>query len=360
MELCRFLFPGGGKNRTTARICSTIAGALLAFLPNGSGPAVAQTSKPQATGSIGSRAALVDGPLRNLITDSPGALSWTATEEARTVGRLCEPGDDMRVALTVTKIDQQGKAVCKQAGRTVLFQKMIGSVVVVPVAQAGSAFNLTSGQLFSALTAQTGNGQTQRPAKWSDIDSTLPDSAIRILLPAVGSLEDRVLVATALQHGCVAVQGQNLPMDSAARAQACSALRSDAAVARAAQGKAASDWLKTAPPGAVAFVGYGQLMADGELVGLMTIDGRLATSATLVGSEYLAAMPIYVAATRPSGLSESRRQAAVALADALLSESAIGPYGNVARHGLAPLPAQERIAVRNAFGQFLTRTGVWE
>ena len=79
-----------------------------------------------------------------------------------------------------------------------------------------------------------------------------------------------------------------------------------------------------------------------------------------MGSEYLAAMPIYVAATRPSGLSESRRQAAVALADALLSESAIGPYGNVARHGLAPLPAQERIAVRNAFGQFLTRTGVWE
>jgi len=48
------------------------------------------------------------------------------------------------------------------------------------------------------------------------------------------------------------------------------------------------------------------------------------------------------------------------IADALLSESAIGPYGNVARHGLAPLPAQERIAVRNAFGQFLTRTGVWE
>jgi len=32
----------------------------------------------------------------------------------------------MRVALTMTKIDLQGKADCKQAGRTVLFQKVIG------------------------------------------------------------------------------------------------------------------------------------------------------------------------------------------------------------------------------------------
>src|SRR3979409_1100380 len=127
MESCRFLFPGGEKNRATVWICSTIAGALLTILTNSPGPAIAQASKHQTTGSIGSRSALVDGPLRNLITDSPGALSWTATEEARTVGRLCEPGDDMRVALTVTKIDQQGKAACKQAGRTVLFQKMIGS-----------------------------------------------------------------------------------------------------------------------------------------------------------------------------------------------------------------------------------------
>jgi len=117
---------------------------------------------------------LVDRQLRNLIAGAPGALSWAETEAARTVGRLCESGGDMRVALTMTKIDLQGKADCKQAGRTVLFQKVIGWAIVIPVTQAGGAFNLTSAQLFRALTAQIGNGQTQRPEKWSDIDSTLP------------------------------------------------------------------------------------------------------------------------------------------------------------------------------------------
>jgi hypothetical protein len=290
----------------------------------------------------------------------PGASKWTATEEARTVGRLCEPGADVRVALTTAKIDAQAKDICKQAGRGVLFQKAIGWAVVVPVAQVGSTFNLTSVQVFRALSAQAGDSQPQRPAKWSDIDTTLPGSAIRILLPAAGTLEERTLAATIMQRGCAAVYGQKLPMNGAARSQACGVVRNDSTVARAAPGLTASDWLKSAPADAVAFVGYGQLAADGELLGLIGIDGKLATSAALLGSEYPASIPVYALATRPSGSPESRREAAVGVADAMLSESAIGPYGHMARQGLAPLPAQERIDVRNAFGQFLTRSGVWE
>ncbi|PWT84577.1 MAG: hypothetical protein C5B56_15395 [Proteobacteria bacterium] len=262
----------------------------------------------------------------------------------------------MRVALTTTRIDQ---SACRQADRTVLFQKAIGSVIVVAVTQPGGAFNLTSAQLFKALVAPADGRKATRPTKWSDIDPALPDSTIRLLLPAAGSLEERALLL-AVARGCAISPGARPSAGVSQQVPACGALRNDAAVARAQPGQIASAWLRSAGPGAVAFVGYGQLAADGELIGLMPIDGRIASSATLLANEYPAALVIYALASRSARSSDARREAVVPLADALLSEGAIGPYGNIASRGLAPLPVQERVAVRNAFGQFLMKTGVWE
>jgi ABC-type phosphate transport system substrate-binding protein len=337
------------------RVFSVVVSALLSCLV--AGFADAQAVKPSGAGGSDARVALVDQSLRPLIAGSAGVSSWIPAEGARAMERLCEPGNDVRVAFTTTRIDQPS---CRQAGRTVLFQKAIGWVVVVAVAQPGGAFNLTSLQMFKALAAPTEGPKAARPTKWSDVDPTLPDSAIRFLLPAAGSLEERALLL-AVARGCSAARGvKEPPAGVSPPAPSCGSLRNDAAVARAQPGQMASAWLKSAGPGAVAFVGYGQLAADGDLIGVMPLDGRMASSAALLAREYPAALIVYALASRSSGSSDSRREAVVPLADALLSEGAIGPYGNVASRGLAPLPAQERVAVRNAFGQFLTNTGVWE
>src|SRR5205085_2203282 len=112
MEMIWSLFAGRGRRAPC--ISPTLVGALLAFSFSGWDPALAQVSKPQTTGAAGTSAALIVGSLRDLIADAPGAASWTATDEARTLGRLCEPGGDTRVALATTKVDEATRAACKQ------------------------------------------------------------------------------------------------------------------------------------------------------------------------------------------------------------------------------------------------------
>lgn len=334
------------------RMILTLAGSLLCMVA-APGAASAQATRPAGSASF----ALVDAPLRTLLSGAAGAASWTPIDDVRVSERLCETGAEVRVAMSLAQLGPSARTACRQLGRTVLFQKTIGWVIVTPVARAGGAYDLTSAQLYKALAVAD---DLPRPAKWTDIDAALPDSPVRVLLPVAGSLEDRALAATALLRGCIAVRGQKLPAAGEARVRACSPLRADAAVARAQSAQMASAWLRTAPAGAVAFVGYGQLAADSDLTAVMTLDGRLAMGSALLTSEYPGALPVYALATRASGGSEARRDAAVAVADALLSESAIGPQGGVAVRGLAPLPAPDRVALRSAFAQFLTKTGVWE
>src|SRR5436305_9296770 len=106
------------------RISPMLASLLLPCLV--AGVALAQAVKPPAARGSDPRAALVDHTLRPLIAASAGASSWVSTEGSSAMERLCEPGSDVRVALTTTRIDQPA---CRQAGRTVLFQKTIGSVI---------------------------------------------------------------------------------------------------------------------------------------------------------------------------------------------------------------------------------------
>jgi ABC-type phosphate transport system substrate-binding protein len=334
-----------------------VSGALLIYAALD--PALAQAPKPDAGAAPDARTASVDAALRGLIAGTAGASPWTAIDEARTVERLCESGGGVRVAIATKKLDEREQAACKSAGRSVVFQKAIGWMIVIPVTQQGGSFGLTSGQLFKAI-ADRGEAQAKKPTKWSDIAPSLPDAPVKILLPARGSLEDRTLAAV-LQRGCSATRGPVLAAVAAsARAQACATPRNDAVVSRAQPNQAVSAWLKSSPAGAVAFVGYGQLAADPDLTGIVTLDGRLPSSAALLSGEYPAAMPVYALATRPAGSGDSRRDMAVPLADALLSESSIGPYGHTALRGLAPLPPQERVALRNTFAQFLAKSGVWE
>lgn len=337
------------------KLC-VIPGVLLLCATAVAGPAVGQTAKSDSARASDTRIAAVDPSLRGLVTGATTAASWTAISEARATEQLCEAGIGVRVAIAAKKLDQREQVACKTAGRSVVFQKMIGWMIVVPITHQGGSLSLTSEQLFKAVAD---SGETKKPLKWSEVASSLPDTAVKILLPARGSLEDRALAGTALLRGCVATRGPMLPAATNERLQACSAIRADAAVSRAQPNQSISGWLKSAAAGAVAFVGYGQLAADAELTGIVALDGRVPAGAALLNGEYPAAMPIYLLATRPA-TGESRRDVAVPLADALLSESSIGPYGHAALRGLAPLPAQERVAVRSTFAQFLTKSGVWE
>lgn len=296
---------------------------------------------------------------RPLAGELVAAGLFVAVSKDDSAARLCAASVDLKIALG-EKLDTSARALCQAAGRGAVFQKPIGQLMVVPVAQPGQALSLTSQQIFAAVTAQSAPNTANTRAKWKDIDPALPDAPIRILLPAIGTPESQVLQATILLKGCVADRGARLPVSAADRLAECSKTRGDSVVTRASASTNVASWLQSNGPGAVALVGYGRLMQEQTLSAFVILDGFLPTVKARTTADYPAVMPVYFVATHRGRNPVESRDNAVALADAVLSEASIGPQGRAALAGLAPLSAEDRVALRRDFAKFLSSGGLWE
>ncbi len=303
--------------------------------------------------------AYADAAARMVFDGVATAPGWIARDGAG-LERLCTPSDDIRIGLGLDRLDAAETALCRKAGRNSVFQRRVGTLIVVPVARSGFAGALTSTALHQALASESPEGDPNRRMRWKDVDPSLPDAPIRVLLPPAGSPEATVLVETALLKGCLATRGTQLPASAAARRATCNQMRTDGAAVQATAGMSVAAWLETAGPGAIALVGYGRLAAEPALRGIIPLDGAIPTAAARGRSDYTAAAPIYFVATFKGRTRGDLRDPAVILADAALSEAVMGPEGRAAKAGLAPLAADERVGLRRDFASFLARGGIWD
>lgn len=301
----------------------------------------------------------VDAQLRSVVNGvSPGA-DWLSGEQEAVAAQVCATTKDMKIGVARRPLSASERRRCDEAGRRSLFQKKIGAIIVAPVSQPGAFIELSTRQLFEALAADDAQGRQNRRASWKDIDPSLPDATIRLLLPAPGSPEDSALT-TALMRACLAHRTHAAGASAAERIASCAKMRSDASVARAAPDQSASAWLASSGAGALALVGYGQLASDPALTGIVPLDGVLPQADMRMRGEYPASMTIYFIASHPGRAALDHRDRAAPVADAVLAEGAIGPYGRAAQAGLAPLPPAERVTLRQDFARFLQKGGVWE
>lgn len=302
--------------------------------------------------------AYVDAQFRPVFSGVSVKGDWLASEQSTVVARVCSSSPDMKIAIARRVLSETERKACDNAGRSAVFQKQIGAIVVTPVAQPGAFAKLTLRHIFESVAAEEGGGRPNRRMKWSEVDPALPDAPIRLLLPAAGSPEDSVFTA-ALVRLCLSQLPSAAGLSVVERLAQCARMRSDAAVARASAAQSASAWLAAAGPGGVALVGYGQLAADAALTGVVPLDGVLPQSGLRTRDDYAMSQPVYLVVSHKGRNRPESDDRAAALADSVLAEAAIGPGGRAALEGLAPLSAAERVALRKEFAQFLAKGSLW-
>ncbi len=275
-----------------------------------------------------------------------GDFAWSSRGRDALLGGLCAPRDGpvLRVALTTRPPSPWQRDICVDTAAAGLTDRVIGRRVLVAFG-GDSPPVLTSALLYRALTGFVVGPRhdlLENPAlRWRDLDPALPDAPIRVLVPPDGSAESRILTDMVLQAGCLAAGGADLPGTPADRLALCTGLRRDSAVLRAPPGGPVYPWLHGAGPSAVALVGLDTVAAEPELQGALPLDGVVPRFTSLADGTYPATLAVHLLV-----LQAGAAEAAANAISVLTAESTIGPGGALARHGLAALPAAERVRLR--------------
>ncbi len=324
------------RARTSVRAALLRAGLAIATLGMGTAHAAALEAQ-----------AVVEDVLAELAPPGVAGGGWSALRSDALLGALCAPrfGSVLRIGLTTRPPSRWQRDACAAAAGAVLSDRVVGRWVLLAFG-GKSAPPLTAGLLYRALAGRlpgaAGRLLPNQAARWHDLDPALPNVPIRVLLPPDGSLEARILAEAVLPEGCLAAAGAaDPPGGPEAGTALCSDLRGDAVVTRAERGLGVAAWLRGAGPSAVALVGLETVVAEPELDTPLPLDGVSPRFATLADGSYKAMLPVHVLVLQ-AGVPDEAADAVLSLT----SESAIGPGGLMAVHGLAPLPAVERVRLR--------------
>ncbi len=312
------------------------AALLLAGLSIGTGHAAAL--RPQA---------LLEAALSGLAPAPLAGGAWSALGREALLGALCAPRDGplLRVALTTRPPSRWQHTACVAVAAAALSDRVVGHQVLLGFGGA-SAPPLTAALLYRALAARVpdsaGGLAPNRATSWRVLDPSLPDAPIRVLLPADGTAEARILRELVLYGGCVAASARAArPLLAEGCMAQCGDLRGDVAAARATPEHGAAAWLREAGPSAVALVGLATVAAEPELENALPLDGVAPGLASFADGSYRAALPVHLLVLQAGAAAE-----AADAVRALTAESAIGPSGTLARRGLAALPAAGRVRLR--------------
>lgn len=332
-----------------------LASRLFALLACGGAAFLGAVSTSQAQQRVQGH---LDSQFAPIFSGSLAKGDWLPARSSDLAAQICASNDDLAIAIAPRGLSEAERKICDKAGRKYVYEKLIGSIVVVPVSQPGAFSQITLRHVFEAVASEMASGQPNRVTTWRQVDPKLPDAPIKVLLPAAGSVEDALLSETLIRF-CLAQRPTINGANAAERMGRCARLRNDAAVAYHVEGQSASAWLADAGGGGVALVGYGRLAADARLTGVLPLDGQLAQPDVRARGDYPVSQPIYFIASHNGRGKPDHSARVAALADAVFAEAVIGPEGRAALAGLAPLPAADRIALRKEFARFLGKGGLW-
>jgi len=192
--------------------------------------------------------------------------------------------------------------------------------------------NFTLKQLWAAM-AEHGD----KPQKWSDIDSSLPNTKISIMVPPPTSGTRDAWNAKVMKGGCPKSVKK-------ANKKACKIMREDGAVIEAGENDALIVQKLQANPNSFGIFGFSYLENNDDKIQAATIEGVEVSLETIQSYEYPIARPLffYVKKAHISvipGLQEYLNN--------FTNEKAIGDEGYLVDAGLVPLKTNERNALRN-------------
>lgn len=182
--------------------------------------------------------------------------------------------------------------------------------------------NFTKKQLWAAL-AEHGS----KPKNWNEIDPSLPNQEIKILIPPPTSGTRDAWNDLVMSKGC--------PKEVKAKdKKACTKLREDGAAVEAGENDTLIVNKLAADPNAYGIMGFSYLLANKDKIQAATIEGKSISLASIQNYSYPIARPLFVYFKKEHlsvvpGLKQ--------FLNSYVSRKAMGPKGYLADIGLVPL-----------------------
>ncbi len=223
---------------------------------------------------------------------------------------------------------------CQENGVTEITESVVGfDGIVIANAKSAPTFNLTLGQIWQALAK---NGP--KPAKWSDIDPSLPAEKIEVLGPPPSSGTRDAFEELAMENGCKMAGGEDC-------GKAGMELREDGAYIEAGENDNLIVSKLEANPHALGIFGFSFLDQNADKIKGASIGGVEPTFDLIADGEYPVSRSLYFYIKKAHvgvvpGIMEYVGE--------FVSEQAAGPEGYLADKGLIPLPEDKFEANRAA------------
>jgi len=256
------------------------------------------------------------------------------------------------IAISSRRMPRSVADTCHTNGVTDVVEVQLGLGAVVIATRRGDTLgNLTTRQIYAALAAEYAledDFRLNTTNTWSQINGTLPPTAIRAIVPDSSSGARGLFNDFVMEGGCREVKAVRLIFSATFRVAKCTTLRGDDRVRELSSSDVPAALLAS-PPGTIAAISYAQMLESGGNLVPVALNGVLPTVASIASGDYDLTRTIYLYAKRH----HARNLQGVGVvrgiweftADAV-SESAGGPGGLLSQHGLVPLAPAVRARSR--------------
>lgn len=300
-----------------------------------------------ATAAMDPYVAVLSERLRTRMPDPP--LVETAENAHAAVDRFCAPGAAAQVYGLVLHrpLNRRERAQCRDVGVEPSAIALGVEAAVVAVPRSSPVSHLSLDTLFAAVVRdlpREGRLHANASQSWRDVDVTLPDQAIAVLLPAEPAAARLLVDDRGLQGACRKQPETQAIYSAGERSRRCTALRGDDLVREYDGGAALDQALAQPAPGLVAVVSVAAFTARQDRLTALPLEGVAPDDSGISGEDYPLARRVYLYLRQPEPrrLGAADRHRLAMLADLASHEEAVGPGGAFAAAGLVPLPLQVR------------------
>ena len=270
---------------------------------------------------------------------------------AKALEELCSGTVERRIYLTHELIPPGLATECGKHGIAEVVNARLGHITLVMVQKVGEErLNLTSKAIYLGLAEQVpaeGGFVTNESRTWKDVDPSLPDFPIHMVLVPKNFVMRDIFETEAMVGGCwnfPIVKDIYLEKD---REKRCRSMREDA-YEEAFSEQDRVDALLKAPAGSVTIVTMDTYQRNMNSLQLLRFNGVEPTPETLLTEDYTLAIPVYLYADGGNlGAGEGGNAMKAWVAEAL-SERALGEGGYLSSFSLSTIPKSEREWQRNS------------
>jgi phosphate transport system substrate-binding protein len=238
--------------------------------------------------------------------------------------------------------------LCKKNGVTSITEVLIGyDGLSMAVSRKGKALNLTKKQLFQALSAKVpvkGKIVDNPYKKWSEIDSSLPATEIRVYGPPPTSGTRDAWVELVMETGCGSF-AEIKKMSKKDRKNVCERMRTDGPFIEAGENDNLIVQRLTSDPSAYGIFGFSFLYENKDKLQAVKVEGVAPSLDTIADGSYKVSRPLffYIKNAHRSAISGLE-----AFIKEYVGEASMGEGGYLSERGLIPLDTKKRSQVRDA------------